>query len=67
VTDAYQKGDNRFTGKIQKLAIDLKWAKAAAKEEENKARTEAAHKNAGGTTMQEGEDAGADWDAVASL
>jgi len=36
----------KFTGKINKVTIDLKEIKTADKEEENKLRTEAAHRKA---------------------
>jgi arylsulfatase len=46
VTEDYKEHDNKFTGKIHKVAIDLKDVKAADSREEEKTRVEIAHKKA---------------------
>jgi arylsulfatase len=46
VTEDYKEGDNRFTGTIHKVTIDLKNRKTADRQEEEKARLEVAHKKA---------------------
>jgi arylsulfatase len=44
VTDAYKEDDNRFTGKIHKVTIELQEVKAADKNEAEKSHKEAALK-----------------------
>ncbi|MDN5940244.1 MAG: arylsulfatase [Nitrospira sp.] len=46
VTEDYKEDDNRFTGKIHKVTIDLKEMKAADRQEEEKTRVDVAHKKA---------------------
>lgn len=46
VTEDYKEGDNRFTGKIHKVTIDLKEMKTADRQEEEKARVDVTHKKA---------------------
>ena len=46
VTEDYKEGNNKFTGKIHKVTIDLKDIKAAERQDEEKARMDVAHKKA---------------------
>ena len=46
VTEDYTAYDNKFTGKIGKITIDLKETKTAEKAQEDKLRAEAAYKKA---------------------
>ena len=46
MTDDYKEGDNKFTGKIRKVVIDVQPVGASQKQEEDKTRQEAAVKKA---------------------
>lgn len=46
VTEDYKEDDNKFTGKINSVTIDLKEMKAADRQEEEKTRVDVAHKKA---------------------
>jgi arylsulfatase len=46
VTEDYKVGNNKFTGKIEKVTIDLKEMKAADKGEAEQSRKEASLKKA---------------------
>jgi arylsulfatase len=46
VTNDYKEGDNAFTGKIDKVVVDVQPIAAAAKQQEDKSRQEAAIKRA---------------------
>src|SRR5688572_24580389 len=48
VTEDYKEGNNRFTGKIHNITIDLKDMKAADRQEEEKTRVDVVHKKAMG-------------------
>ena len=43
MTEDYKEGDNKFTGKIQKITIDLKEMKAANAEAEQHVVSEGSH------------------------
>ena len=46
VSSAYEQHENKFTGKIEKVTIDVKDMKTADRQEEEKARVDVAHKKA---------------------
>ena len=46
VTEDYKAYDNKFTGKINKITVDLKEMKTAEKAQEDKLRAAAAYKKA---------------------
>ena len=46
VTEAYKDGNNKFTGKIHKVTIDLTEMKEADRQEKEKARVDVARKKA---------------------